>query len=230
MGRPLPKIDPARLLAQTDWVLDLARSLVDPVHAEDVSQEAILIALRHPPRAYEDEPGLRAWLRRVVVNLVHRQARAEGHRHLREERAARPESQPSVLDTVERASQVRMVVDAVTDLEEPYRAAVLLRYFDQRSAVEVAKMIDESPAAVRKRVSRGLDKLRARLETEHGSEHRAWLLGLAGLSGGRDVRGSPGSDAPLLTSKMAAALVGAILVVLPLVAFLSQPERHDSAV
>ena len=61
------------LLAHTDWVRGLARSLVkwgDP-GVEDVVQETWLKAMEHPPRAGEN---LRAWLSAVVRNVV-RQAR-----------------------------------------------------------------------------------------------------------------------------------------------------------
>ena len=59
------------LLAQMGWVRDLARALVrDPALAEDVAQEAWLTATLRPPRSYEGEGGLRAWLATVVRNLV----------------------------------------------------------------------------------------------------------------------------------------------------------------
>lgn len=53
-------IDATLLLTQTGWVRGLARSLIDPSLAEDLSQDALLVALSRPPR-YEGERGFRAW-------------------------------------------------------------------------------------------------------------------------------------------------------------------------
>ena len=44
-------LDPQLLLAQTDWVRDLARRLVrDSWRADDVAQETLLAAMTRPPR------------------------------------------------------------------------------------------------------------------------------------------------------------------------------------
>jgi DNA-directed RNA polymerase specialized sigma24 family protein len=63
---------------------------------------------------------------------------------------------------------VRRLAGAVMVLEEPYRSAVLLHYLDGFRAPEVAARTGVTHAAVRKRISRGLEKLRERFDSEHG--------------------------------------------------------------
>ena len=76
------------LFAHTDWVRALARSLARDVDsAEDLAQDALVVALERPPR---DASNLRGWFARVLHNLQ----RERGRRERRTELAATAE--PSV--------------------------------------------------------------------------------------------------------------------------------------
>ncbi|HKB17191.1 MAG TPA: sigma-70 family RNA polymerase sigma factor, partial [Planctomycetota bacterium] len=127
--------DPETLLTHGDFVRALARSLLDEHRAEDVVQQTWVAALERPPRA----PGrLRAWLAIVARNFAARAARSEDRRARREEAAARPERVPSTAELFEREAARRRVVEAVVALAEPYRACVLLRYFENLPPREIA--------------------------------------------------------------------------------------------
>ena len=65
------------------------------------------------------EERLRAWLAGVVRNLARFTRRTEARRQRREQRAARPESVPSEVDTLERAASFQLVVEALMELPEP---------------------------------------------------------------------------------------------------------------
>ncbi len=176
---PLPT-DPETLLAHGAWVRALARRLVrDSAEADDVVQEAWLAALRRPPR---EGASVRAWLARVVRNAALQKARSEGGRAARERRTAREEALPSPDELLERVELQRLVVDEVVRLDEPYRSAVLLRYFEGLDAAEIARREGVPAATVRSRVKRGLDALRERLDARYGGERRAWALALAPLA------------------------------------------------
>lgn len=177
-------LDADRLASQTEWLRRLARRLVrDRDLAEDVVQETLLVALQRPPREATTESGLRAWLTGVAQNLARMTRRSEGRRSLRESKYAtsRTTTGPAIDDVVERAVQARKLVDAVLALDEPYRSAVLLAYEEQLSAAEIAKRMKVSPEAARKRVSRGLARLRARISKQEGNDGSSWLSGLAVL-------------------------------------------------
>ena len=162
------------LLENLQWVPALARRLVGESTADDVEQDVWVKALERPPRARAG-PELRAWLAQVTRTLARQDARSRERRSRRERSVARPEDVPSTYDVVARGEAQRMVAESVMNLEEPARSTVLLRYLDGLSAVEIAKRRGESPAAVRKRLSRALETLRERLEERLGGRNE--LLG-----------------------------------------------------
>ncbi|HXS81481.1 MAG TPA: RNA polymerase sigma factor, partial [Methylomirabilota bacterium] len=183
-------LDPAVLLAQQGWVERLARGLVrDSSLAQDLAQEAWLEAARKGP---EDLGERRGFLAGVVRNLKRSHARAERRRARREEIAARPEALPSPAELVERAELQRLLVESVLALDEGERTAILLRYFEGLSAEEIAQRSRVPAGTVRSRLSRGLERLRERLEAR--VDRRDLFAGLCALA---RVEGAP---APLGSS------------------------------
>ncbi len=177
------RIDTDRLVLHTEWLRALALRLVgDPHLADDVVQEAFLVALQRPFGAQSSEGGARAWLFGILRNVVRTGRRTDGRRRHREHeyREARPVAEPGSDQVVERARRARQLMDAVLALDEPYRTAVLLAYEERLDAPAIAARTGVSPVAARKRISRGVQQLRARLGAS--GEGRGWLLGLAGTS------------------------------------------------
>lgn len=164
-----------RLLADLGWIRALAHRLArDPAVADDVSQQACLLALEHRPRI-----GLRAWCATVVRNLVREHVRSEHRRQRRETAAARADAAASVHDLVARAQAQRDLVQAVLALEEPYRGTVLLRFFEGLPPREIAARTGVPTLTVQSRLTRALRVLRARLDAEHGGA--AWLAAVLPL-------------------------------------------------
>ena len=65
------------LLAQSDWVRALARSLVrDEGAAEDLFQDTWVAALRSPP---SERGALRGWLARVTRHLAWKRQRSQSN-------------------------------------------------------------------------------------------------------------------------------------------------------
>ncbi|HKB14721.1 MAG TPA: sigma-70 family RNA polymerase sigma factor, partial [Planctomycetota bacterium] len=117
---------PETLLEHGPFVRRIARSLLFDEHrVDDVVQETWLAALERPPRT-----AIRAWLGTVVRNFSLRALRGESRRTRRETAAARPEAVPSTEEIAARESARKTVVEAVLALEEPFRAAILLRFYE----------------------------------------------------------------------------------------------------
>lgn len=181
-------LDPELLLSQTGWIRNLALSLVDPSRAEDVVQETMLTAL-HVQAADRGTPGptsLRAWLARVVRNKAYTILRSDGRRKNREQFAARRETSqaPSPSELGERSEQIRLVVEGVVGLSEPYRSTLLLRYFDGLKTEEIAEALQITPEAARQRISRALRKLRNGLDQSQGGDGKTWRSTLLPLTKG----------------------------------------------
>ncbi len=174
-----PPIPLDTLLTHRPWVRALARSLVhDPGTADDVEQETWLAALRNPPR---HESTVRAWFSKVVRNFARESGRTGSRRRRREERAARPEATPATDDVVALAETHKRVVLAVTDLEEPYRTTVLLRFFEGLPPRRIAERMGVPVETVRSRTRRALTRLRERFDHEHDGDRAAWCAALMPL-------------------------------------------------
>jgi RNA polymerase sigma factor (sigma-70 family) len=179
-------LDPDLLLAQSAWVRRLARTLVaDDPTADDVMQDTMVAALEHPPRIGGPGNSLRAWLSTVARRLAHRRGRSDTRRDERERGAARPVEVPSVDHVLAIEGSRRKLVEHVLALDDLYRDAILLRYFDELSPAEIAHRIGVRDSTVRNRLRRGLALLHERLEREQGEHWRQWCLLLvpAGSSG-----------------------------------------------
>lgn len=205
MDAALNPSNPELLLAHADFVRQLASRLVfDESSAQDVVQETLISALEHPPR--EDRP-LRAWLAKVARNHVLQIRRAERRRVAREERSARGEGVPSTADIVERESARKAVVEAVLALGEPYRATILLRFYEDLPPREVARRMGIPVETVRTRTKRGLALLRGRLDESYDDDRAKWSAALLPLAL------SWRQPSPARTLKWLGAMLGAVLVV-----------------
>ncbi len=172
-------IDPEQLLAHAGWVRGLARRLVfDQARVDDVVQETWMAALGRRPRASRDT---RAWLGGILRNVVRQQTRSERRLRRREQAAARAECDESGTNLMLKAEWLRILVDAVLELREPYRSTVLAVDLEGQSAASVARRLGIPAATVRSRRTRALAMLRERLDASHG-DRREWSLALLPLA------------------------------------------------
>jgi len=174
------------LLDHTAWIRALAQGLVrDRSAVEDLVQETWLAFLRRRPSS---EESIRPWLARVLRNQAALRLRRIRNGEDRERDAAPSNELPSALELVERAETQRRLVQAVVELDEPYRQTVLLRYYEGLSAVEIARRRAIPAATVRTHLKRGLDKLREKFDGEADGDRRAWVGALLPLAGARPPR------------------------------------------
>jgi len=166
--------DLERLLENARWVRALGVELAGASEGDDLAQEAWVVALEQP----EGVRNPAAWLSGVVRRLAGRSRRAAERRTRREQAAARPEAQPPADELVAEAELSRALIRAVTELDEPFRATVLLRFYRGCTAEEIAASQGVPAATVRTRLHRALGKLRERLDREQGGRS-AWALAFA---------------------------------------------------
>lgn len=159
-----------------EFVRTLALALVnDESVADDVTQETLMDALRQPPQI---ERGLRSWFSGVVRNKIRLHYRGEGRRRrwerkAGEEREMRARNQSLAEDALQRAELRQEVVQSVIDLPEPYRLTLILRYLEDLTPTEIAEWTGEPLSTIKTRLQRGLDRVRQRLDEEHG-DRKSW--------------------------------------------------------
>ena len=179
---------PAELTEHLAFVRRVATALVhDPHLAEDISQEAILAALRRPP---EIERDLRSWLGGVVRNLARVHYREKARRTRRERTVAESrhadrhstedQQRDSVAESLNRAELRQQIAQAVLALEEPYKSVLILRYMENLSPTEIASVTGRPLPTVKTQLQRGLDQLRTRFDATTGGRE-AWRRAFLGL-------------------------------------------------
>lgn len=142
-----------------DFVYSAAVRMVrDPHLAEDVTQN-VFVALAQNARELMERPVLAGWLHRTARNLAAKAVRSEVRRRAREQEAAIMNDLSTEPDALwpEIAPQLDA---ALEELNEPDRDALLLRYFERKSAREMAQTLGTSEDAAQKRVSRAVERLR----------------------------------------------------------------------
>ncbi len=192
---PLARTEAELLLAHGAWIRSLARRLVADEHrAEDLAQDTWLAALRHPWLGSVRAP--RRWLSGILANLSRQDARGRSRREARESTAAREPVAPSASDTFEAASLGRELADAVLALEEPFRTAVLLRYYEDLPPRRIATRLGVPVRTVNSRLARGLERLRAQARLRLGGE-RSWMQALVLLARRSSSPGAALAPAPV---------------------------------
>ena len=130
----------------------------DRTFAEDLAREAMTRLRRNWGRIQGfQSPG--AWVRRVTINLALSQQRRltdEARARLRLRSATARRLGPS-------AAEHQPVWDAVAGLPPKQRAAVALRYLEDRSVDEIADVLEVAPSTVRVHLHRAARTLRERL-------------------------------------------------------------------
>jgi RNA polymerase sigma factor (sigma-70 family) len=133
------------------------RQVRSPQLAEEVSQSAFT-DLAHQAHRLAPDTVLTAWLYQVTRHTAIDVVRREARRQLREQIAC----ELTAMNTPAADwTHIEPVLDeAMHALQETDRAAVLLRYFENKSLREVGQMLGTNEDAARKRVSRAVERLR----------------------------------------------------------------------
>jgi RNA polymerase sigma-70 factor (ECF subfamily) len=149
--------------------------------AEDVAQDAFLKAYVALPR-FRPEAPFRPWLLQIVANEARNRRRSAGRRaHLSiraaaDERLTSNRTAPSPESVALAEEQRAALLAAVGALRDEDRLAIAGRYFMDLSEGEIADMLGCARGTVKSRVSRGLARLRERLNAR---EAIAILVGAA---------------------------------------------------
>lgn len=137
--------------------------------AEDAVQEGFVKAFYALGRFRPDAP-FRPWVLRIVANEARNRRRSAGRRERLALRAAEdplsggavPSPEAALLESEARAE----LLAALEDLREEDRLVIACRYFLGLSEEETAAALDWRRGTVKSRLSRALERLRARMEVE----------------------------------------------------------------
>ena len=125
----------------------------DRERGSDLAQEALLRAYGAWHRITSADPG--PYVRRILVNL----SRSDARRRVLERTRARAAA-VAVEDHSGRVAEHLRVAELLQELPPRRRAALVLRYFEDRSEAEIAQILDRPIGTVKSDIHRALAKLR----------------------------------------------------------------------
>jgi RNA polymerase sigma factor (sigma-70 family) len=158
-------------------ITTFVRRIVGDAPAADVSQDTFVRALR-ALRAMETDARraleVRPWLYTIARHTSYNAVRAAGRRPSSPlddgfERSARVVQPDEAATARETADELRSMLDALPDMQ---RDAVVLRHVLDLSTREAALVLDVPENTLKSHVARGLQSLRAALQTRQSEETR----------------------------------------------------------
>lgn len=204
----------SELLAHDDGLRALARVLTRE-DAEDHVQDTYVAALSH-----EAPRSTGPWMRQVLRNNVRDQARRHRRRrelaHYVEQPASGASSELPEAQVAEHEA-ARLLREVLREVGEPYQEVLELRYFEERSAAEIARELDLPPGTVRWRCSEGLKRMRQALDARSNEQERPWM-GMMLAFAGPGVVAEPAKPAASVATGLKLMAVGGLTVAAVLVA------------
>ena len=189
-----------------DHVHSAALRMVNDSHlAQDVTQ-GVFVALAKNAGQLTDRAVLSGWLHRTAQNIAAQTVRTDVRRRAREQEAAAMNELLAHDPGTDWKDIAPHLDAALGELPEPDRDALMLRYFERKTAREMAQTLGISDEAAQKRVSRAVEHLRE-LFAKRGVT--AGATGLAVLLTANAVQAAPVGLA--VTISAAATLTAATL-------------------
>jgi RNA polymerase sigma factor (sigma-70 family) len=170
--------------------------------AEDVAQ-TVFIDLARKARDLSDQVMLGGWLHRRTCHVAATMLRSERRRRDRERKAMENPAQDHTQTNLARLAPI--LDEAINQLNAEDRAAIVLRFFEQRDFREVGQALNTSEDAARMRVNRALNKLHAHLARQ------GVTLGAGALASTLAAEGITAAPAGLAASIAGTALTSVAL-------------------
>jgi RNA polymerase sigma-70 factor (ECF subfamily) len=143
------------------WSYALKLTSGDRAHAEDLVQETLLRAWKHPRVLDQSQGSARAWLFTVARRIA-----IDGWRSAASRSEVSTDAPPELAqaDDTDRALQGWLVEEALAELSAAHREVLGLCFFHGYSVADAAKRIGIAPGTVKSRTHYALRALRLALE------------------------------------------------------------------
>lgn len=135
-----------------------ARQVQNPQLAEEVTSAAFIL-LAQKAATLQQRTILSGWLCRTVHFVARNALKAERRRQTRESEA-HMQSLTNLPDPEVWRQFAPLLDEAVAELNETDRNAVVLRFYEQKPLAEVGRLLGLQPDTAQKRITRAVEKLR----------------------------------------------------------------------
>ncbi|MCJ1672633.1 MULTISPECIES: sigma-70 family RNA polymerase sigma factor [unclassified Rathayibacter] len=135
--------------------------------AEDVVQEALLRAWKHPEILAQGEAAARSWLYTVARNIV-----IDDRRSARHNREFGTDEVPERAhgDRTDQVLDAWLLSEALGTLSHDHRAVIVHAYYGGRTVGEIAELLGIAPGTVKSRMHYGMRALKLALQEKGVTE------------------------------------------------------------
>jgi RNA polymerase sigma-70 factor (ECF subfamily) len=154
-----------------------ARTLRDPIEAEDVAQDTFIKVWRRIAQYHPERARLETWVARIALNLCYDRLRKRGEALMGDDTPELAASDAGADVSLAAGDDARRVRAAVAALPVRQRAALELCHFQELGNIQAAAVLEISVEALESLLAPGRRALKAALSDEHGDL-------LAGLTAG----------------------------------------------
>lgn len=155
------------------------RRLVDPELAQDAAQTTFLLLAQRSAQL-RSHSSLGGWLYQTAMYQSANLMRRERNRDRAYERLQQDPSMDLQTPVMQESTEEQLklqIDDALLELDEDEREAVILRFFGNRSLRDIGAVLNTTEEAARKRVSRALERLAGLLKQRGATAVSAAALG-----------------------------------------------------
>ena len=138
----------------------IARRVQERAAAEDLTSDVFHKALANLQRFEWRGVPFGAWLLKIAANAITDRARKGGR-----ELAVEDPPEISAKPRVEQAAELAQLFRLVNELPKDQRQVVVMRFAEEKSIGEIARHLKRSEGAVKQLQFRGLENLRARIDS-----------------------------------------------------------------
>ncbi|MBN2380175.1 RNA polymerase sigma-70 factor [candidate division WOR-3 bacterium] len=138
------------------------RYVGDTTTAEDLTQE-VFIKVWEKAGSFKGRSKFTTWLYRIVVNHCLNYQERRKRRKLVGLNELVPDEGPGIEEKIEKRRKAQVVREAVAELPERQRIALILSRFEGYSYAEIAKIMKVSVSSVESLIFRAKDNLRKQL-------------------------------------------------------------------
>jgi RNA polymerase sigma-70 factor (ECF subfamily) len=135
--------------------------------AEDVVQEALLRAWKHPEILAQGEAAAHSWLYTVARNIV-----IDDRRSARHNREFGTDEVPERAhgDRTDQVLDAWLLSEALSTLSHDHRAVIVHAYYGGRTVSEIAELLGIAPGTVKSRMHYGMRALKLALQEKGVTE------------------------------------------------------------
>lgn len=187
-----------------DFVYSVAMRITrDSASAQDITQN-VFIAVAKKAKHLTNRPILAGWLHQTTRNIAINTVRTAARRRVHEQEAATMNELLTSANQLSWADISPEIDKAIAGLSDSDRDAILLRYFQRKTAHEIALIFGIGDEAAQKRVNRAVERLRESL-TRRGLNIGA-AAGLALMISVNAVQSAPAEFASSLAASVLTSL------------------------